>query len=637
MNDDQQMLFDERFLEKYAGNKLLHDPVTAVIELIANSWDAGATEVRIQWPEDDDLPDFSITDNGCGMSEEDFKKIWRTLSYDRTKYSGKYATANGNITKRIAFGKNGIGRFSGFCFGNVYDIISMDKENNYFDYQVSSMVKDNAFSLTKNTSLNRISHKGTKIIIKDANAHGKTSDDIRSEIAMRFFDNDNFKIFVQNTLVTFDDIPDSNITEEILTIDGNQTTIRIIDIQETDRTTRHHGIAWKINNRLVGDISWEGISNKYNVDGRRIESRRSSFIIVADFLNDYVLSDWSGFEADIPLIEHTQEAVYKYIWKKLIELSQGQREETFSRVKNELSPQIKKLSPLRREELDYFIKETQEKCPSFTEAELKTVSSILANMELSKSRYGLLTKLNELSPDQIDNLDTILRIWSVDSAKIVLDEMQTRLRLLKDLEDKLYQVKADEVHELQPLFERGLWIFGPEYESIEYTSNKGMTTVIQELFGDKTKASSNRPDFIVRTDSSVGLYSRYSYDDDGAEIGVDKLVIIELKAPGVPLKDEEIRQPIKYAKELFNKGHLKNQISKVVCFVIGQSIAQGEEGRREEKDGSIIVNPIIYDIVIRRAKTRMFKLYDKIKDSPFMKDVGGNYTKDIEDMRSSLL
>jgi hypothetical protein len=637
MSDGQQMLFDDRFLERYAGNKLLHDPITAIIELIANSWDAGATEVRIQWPEDDDLSDFSITDNGSGMTEENFKKIWYTLSYDRTKVFGKYAIDNGDETKRIAFGRNGIGRFAGFCFGSVYDIISKDKNNNYFDYQVSSLVKDIPFSLTKNTSKNRIIHKGTKIIIQNANVHGKTADDIRSEIAMRFFDNDNFKIFVQNMLVTFDDIPDSNITEEILTVDGNQVIVRIIDTLDTDRTIKHHGIAWKINNRLVGEMSWEGISNKYNVDGRRIESRRSSFVIAADFLYDYVLSDWSGFETGISLVEQTQEEVFKYIWKKLIELSQEQREEMFSKLQKDLSPQIKKLSPLKREELDHFIKETQEQCPSLSETELKTVSSILANMELSKSKYGLLSQLNELSPDQIDSLDNILRVWSIDSAKIVLDEMQIRLRLLRDLEEKLYQVKADEVHELQPLFERGLWIFGPEYESIEYTSNKGMTTVIQEIFGDKTKGSTNRPDFIIRTDSSVGLYSRYSYDDEGAEIGIEKLVIIELKAPGVPLKDDEIRQPIKYAKELFNRGYLKNQTSKVICFVVGQSIAQGEEGRKEDKDGSIVVTPIIYDIVIRRAKTRMFKLYDKIKDSPFMKDVSEHYTKDIEDMRGSLL
>jgi hypothetical protein len=233
-------------------------------------------------------------------------------------------------------------------------------------------------------------------------------------------------------------------------------------------------------------------------------------------------------------------------------------------------------------------------------------------------------------------LDNILKLWNIDYAKIVLDELETRLKLLQQLNIKLYSKKVDEVKELQPLFERGLWIFGPEYESIEYTSNRGMTTVIQELFGDNAKGSANRPDFVIRLDSSVGLYSRFAYDDEGAEIGIEKLVIIELKAPGVSLKDDEINQPVKYARELFSKGYLKDGISTVVCFIVGESIAHGFKGDLSINNGSIIVKPIIYDTVIRRAKSRLFNLYDKLKGATFMQDIDKTYTQAIEDLRQSL-
>lgn len=41
--------FGEGFFDDYAG-KLITDPHVAVIELVANSWDAGAQHVTLTWP-----------------------------------------------------------------------------------------------------------------------------------------------------------------------------------------------------------------------------------------------------------------------------------------------------------------------------------------------------------------------------------------------------------------------------------------------------------------------------------------------------------------------------------------------------------------------------------------------------------
>lgn len=633
--NEQPILFEERFLEKYVGTKLLTDPVTAVIELIANSWDASATEVHIQWP-DERGDDFVILDNGCGISEDEFIKIWSTMAYDRTKTNGRFASDNGLQMRRIAFGRNGIGRFAGFCFAQDYYVSSRTKSGEWFNYIVTSQIEGKPLALEKNSASSRLKNVGMKITIKNANVHGRTIEEIRSEVGMRFFSNETFNVYIQNKLVTFDDVASQNISEETLSIEGNIVKVIIIDTVDADRSTKYHGIAWKVNNRLVGDITWDGLLNQYNVDGRRMEPRRYSFIVNADFLYDYVLPDWSGFEKDQGIVYDTLSNVYKFIWNKMIDLSKDQREASFNRIKQSLNTEIKKMSPLKKEKWEQFIKIVQEKCPSLNEPELSTLGSVLAKLEISQGKYDLLNNLDDLSSNGLDDLNEMLLNWSVEYIKIVLDELENRLSLLKHLEQKLYAKKADELHELQPLFKRGLWIFGPEFETIEYTSNRGMTTVIQELFGKEIKASLNRPDFVIRPDSSVGLYSRPSYDDSSEEIGVEKLVIIELKAPGVKLLYEEISQPKKYVDELFSKGLLQNNISKVSCFVIGGSIAEGQEGEATYRNGAVKIRPIVYDIVIRRAKSRLFNLYDKLKESPFMKDIDESYTREIEETRMSL-
>ena len=48
--EDLSYLYDERFLNKYAGS-IITDPSTAIVELVANCWDAYATEVQITLPD----------------------------------------------------------------------------------------------------------------------------------------------------------------------------------------------------------------------------------------------------------------------------------------------------------------------------------------------------------------------------------------------------------------------------------------------------------------------------------------------------------------------------------------------------------------------------------------------------------
>ncbi len=78
-NGSQGLLFDPRFLETYAGERILKSPRTAIVELVANAWDAGATRVRIRWPDADLGGEFSIEDNGEGIAPENIKKIFQAF------------------------------------------------------------------------------------------------------------------------------------------------------------------------------------------------------------------------------------------------------------------------------------------------------------------------------------------------------------------------------------------------------------------------------------------------------------------------------------------------------------------------------------------------------------------------------
>src|SRR5689334_22331638 len=66
--------FGSQFLRDHAG-QLISEPRIAVVELIANSYDAGATDVRVVWP-DETGELFQVEDNGTGMTPDEFQRRW---------------------------------------------------------------------------------------------------------------------------------------------------------------------------------------------------------------------------------------------------------------------------------------------------------------------------------------------------------------------------------------------------------------------------------------------------------------------------------------------------------------------------------------------------------------------------------
>jgi len=119
----QGTLFDERFLGRYAG-AIMSDPTTALVELVANAWDAYATKVEIQWPDRETGTAFRIEGNGLGMTADEFEIRWRTLDYNRLSYQGATVMPPEGVQggPRPVYGRNGKGRHAAFYFSSPYRV-----------------------------------------------------------------------------------------------------------------------------------------------------------------------------------------------------------------------------------------------------------------------------------------------------------------------------------------------------------------------------------------------------------------------------------------------------------------------------------------------------------------------------------
>ncbi|MDP1641520.1 MAG: ATP-binding protein [Phenylobacterium sp.] len=613
-------LFDDRFLDKHAG-AIISDLSVALVELVANAWDAYATRVEIQWPDGSRDRLFSIKDNGKGLTREQFALRWRTLNYNRVAAEGEFSLPPsdlGSSKPRRPYGRNGQGRLAGFAFSDPYEVITRAGGD-----EVTFEVRRSSGALPfdwREISSKSASDHGLEIRATHATRTRTNAAAVREMLGARFLTDPDFTVVVDGVTVTFDDIPNAFLQESFVGVPGHgQVRIVMIDAQHADRTTRQHGIAWHVNNRLVGECGWLGSDYSRILDGRTSEAKRFTFIVTADFLAsaNAVQPDWSGFNPKNEVWKLTQSLVQDRIREQIFAHGAQRRKETKEAVKEHHANTIRKAPPLARERWNEFVEAVVDSCPGISGEQVEQVAGILANLEVSRSRYGLVDKLHRMQPNELDELDAILGDWSVATAKVALDEIQNRLKLIAELHAKLRDERADEVRELQPLMERSLWVFGPEFETIEFTSNRGMSEVIRKLLGRKVRGSLNRPDFVILDDGSVGLFSRPKYGDGYEVEGIEHLVVVELKRPGIAIGMDHKNQAWKYVTELLDQG-LIEESTKVTCFVMGSKLAPRERIREE---GSTRIVPLAYDTFVRRAESRMLNLYERLKGAPFLADL----------------
>ncbi len=571
-----ETLYDQRFIEDYLGNKMSTDFVTAIVELIANAWDAGAKNVRIEWPSEKSNR-FSVTDDGHGLTQADFSTRWTQLSYNRHRGQGdtvEIPEDNDISNKRIAYGRNGKGRFSAFCFadGEYYVETKKGDEHHCFEVKISAGHQPFKYSSREIPNPSYLFHSshGTSVFATKLKHVGMPEDRIRSEIGLRFLTDPDFKVEINGNKVQFGDIDAEKVKILEFVYQKEKVTIRAIQTEKSDKTTQQHGVAWHTNNRLVGKCCWDGLRNDNFLDGRTSYAKKYTFIVDASLLSEYIEPDWSGFKKREEVFEF-YDLAKATISEYLTELTKDARKETTKRLKENNRQNLSKTDMIGVKRWSEFVEQVQVECPKLTDQELDSVASILANLEASTSKYALIDKLKDYTPQDFDDLNALLDDWNVQSAKAVLDEIKYRLTLIESIRGKVHKKDTLEVQELQPLFKKGLWIFGPEFESIEYASNEGMTNVLKKLFKVDETGSLNRPDFVVIPDSSIGLYGCYEYGEDGHEIGIRKVVIVELKKPSVSLGATEKGQCWKYVKELFDKGAIL-QNAKVDCYLLGETM-----------------------------------------------------------------
>ena len=290
--------FADRFLQDHAG-QIISDPRTAILELIANCYDAGARQIDIIWPTEKGER-FSIADDGIGMTKAEFERRWRTLCYDRVANQGTDVAFPKGVRgiKRTAFGRSGKGRHAPFCFADSYEIVTT-KDGESIHVRVGLAAEGTVpFEIT---ILSESEKEGNGTVISAVlERHLLDLDELRQLIGSKFIVDPSLCIKVNHQPVQLLSLEGLKTTEIRVETYGS-ITIHFIESIEHYRSSRLQGITWWVNQRRVGEPSWDRLDDEgAYLDGRTEHAKKFSFIVMADFLTpgEDVKADWSDFHAN---------------------------------------------------------------------------------------------------------------------------------------------------------------------------------------------------------------------------------------------------------------------------------------------------------------------------------------------------
>lgn len=609
MDTQLEIQFEENFLYRNNRNITTRFDI-ALTELIANAWDAGATKVDIHIP-NDYHEELTIEDNGTGMSLEELRKRWLTLGYNRLKHQGIDVIFPEDVKdkKRIAYGHNGIGRHSMFCFNNNYQLETW-KNNQCTKCDVALSDGDSAFKLTNVEESQKFGH-GTKLSVF-VTQNLPNINDCKQILSARYLYDPEFEICINGDIVQLDDHK-GLINKEKVEIDGIKLEMYVINSHVSGSKSVYHGIAFWVGNRLVGSPSWE-LGDRMIRDGRTRLAKTHTVIVKSDDLIDEVQPDWTGFY-DSELMKKVYDAVAEYVNKIIRQIFSSKIEETKTETVRANRNDIEALSPYSQYEIANFVDNLVESQPEISQENLNNAVGALINIEKSKSGKSLLEKLSSYSEEDIESLNKLLDNWDIKDILKTIDEIDNRILVIEAISRLCSQKDTDELHTLHPLIAQARWLFGPEYDSEMYVSNRTLKTIVRDVLkgkGYKELLEENRrPDLIFFNMSTIVPFYFEDFNEKTNLQEVKKILIIELKKGGYKIGEEEMNQAKSYANALKYSESFTGDY-KIISYVVGDTVESKMDSYIESSN--IYITACTYNQLVSTANRRMFSLRKHLKE-----------------------
>lgn len=573
-------------------------PEDAVCQYIWNGFDAGATEVNINYEIDktaiDAISKFYIQDNGSGINFQELANKFKPFNESEKSKKGK-------LQDPTLRGKDGYGRLTFFKFSNFAKWeTTFRTDTDIFSYNITihSQTIDHFGKTepikTENSSGTKVTFTGFSSNFHSSFVEKKLIPYILNEFAwyLEINKDKGYKITINNIPVDYsaiiDDTQEFAIKIKKTENESDVITFNCYFIQWKSKLNDEYSRFYFLNEKF---ILKNQKTTKLNKKGDKFYH---SLIIRSDFFDNFVTpedneetetaeeptklrlfserDDYSVFRELIDTLNKYLKKKRKPFLKKYSEVivSQFERENVFPNFGNNPWDQLKK------DELVALVKELYEVEPAlFVKLNIEQKKTFLHLLNLiidADERENLfkilddVVKLDSEDRQELKEMLTSTRLSSIIKAtKLIHDRILTVSQIKKLVVD--HSLKANERDHLQRVIEQHYWLFGEQYNLVcaaEVKFEEALRRYLYILKGEKKKQKIEHPDklkemdiFLVRQDYQTNKINN---------------VVVELKSPSTVkrLTQKEFNQVQTYMSTILSVDQFNAENYFWEFYLIGQ-------------------------------------------------------------------
>lgn len=577
---------------------------TAIAELVANCWDAGATRVDIRIPEPHDYEPsksaITITDDGSGMTENQIQEEYLVIGRNRRQASGSVGARS-----RPVMGKKGIGKLAGFGLASQMEVCTwLNDHSTTFTLDVESLKREAGISadvpikgVRGGKPVWATSDAGTRLVLSTLKHKSALDAQKLSEALARRFSRKTrgeMIIFVNGVEVGEPvlDIearfPEDGYFAEKLS-DGSEVRYYYAFTNGTIKSAELRGFTIYVRGKTA-----QAPPFFFHVEGTASGQHSTKYVtgaIEADFLDEGqddqsdVIStdrqeiDWESERAK-PLHDWGDQLARRVL-RECTE-RKGKKMKDWILQNPPISVRVRKLDLTSQRQVTKFLLILGEAEPE-QERALELADSLVRAFEY-RHFHDVISELDAIAndPDDLAKFLDNMREWKVLESRAVLEIVKGRLGIIEKFHQMIVnnapETKSKNISDnMHDLIAGSPWLLNPEWQvlSEEKTISKQLAEWGAEEIKDQDALK--RYDFLALTDER-------------------RLVIIELKRSGHAVTLDDLQRLERYREKL-SKAHRKEIYMVMLCGGTLDVSDLYQQMWAKRSDGEIATWSQVYDKV----------------------------------------
>ncbi|MFI7585060.1 ATP-binding protein, partial [Kocuria sp. M1N1S27] len=552
-------------LVRHLGLQMYSGAVPAIAELVANAYDADASEVEIDIPLDTPLAhsEIVIRDNGLGMTFDDINEKYLVVGRDRRAGKSEYSPGG-----RLVLGRKGLGKLAGFGIAKIvtittvrsghltsfrmrYDTLAGSNTNTY----KPDILEDRPIAEGENRP------EGTEVRLSELQLKNRISGTaFRRSMGRRFsILSDTFVVKINGETLKHDETelqfryPAEGV--DTADLDGVGTVSWWIGFTEKPiKNDDIRGVSVLSRGKLVQTPFFFDMSGgTQNQLGLQYLTGQVFVDGLDAYGEDLIATDratvlWEHPIA-LPLLEWGQGMLRDALRKWAAARAKRQKERL--RASTRYMDRIDKFPERQQKELLRAI-DTLADSPTMESDRLDQIVEILLNAYENEQFFTLLKELSELAPSDQRSILELMSEWDILEAVQAAQLVRGRVVVIKTLR-RLIEAGAPEKPTMQDMLKEHPWIIDPMWQLLHH--ERSLETVLRDTFhAPSNEGDQRRLDFLCLGDSG-------------------RAVVVEVKRPGEKIGLKELSQLRGYVNTLRDRneraGNYENRradISGVLIF-----------------------------------------------------------------------